>query len=209
MTKMQAIKNSFFLKAISYILLPIIVASLILSIIYISLSNEYGKSNNLKDSYFNSSGFSYEYISDLITNIRKIENGYIDENNNGIYSKIEDNIYYTYNEYMHNDITSYIKYIIINNETNETNETNEIYTNVQSSNYLEEAKTFSKNKMYWIYENNGNISTNIDILSKDKIKYYLSSYEDISYITKYSIYSYLDIDNFEFSNYIKVRFYSS
>ena len=203
MTKMQAIKNSFFLKAISYIFLPIIVASLILSIIYISLSNEYGNSNNLKESYFNSSGFSYEYISDLITNIRRIENDYIDENNNGIYSKIEENLYYTDNEYMYNDITSYIKYIIINNETNE------IYTNVQSSNYLDEAKTFSKNKMYWIYENNGNISTNIDILSKDKIKYYLSSYEDISYITKYSIYSYLDIDNFEFSNYIKVRFYSS
>lgn len=203
MTKMQAIKNSFFLKAISYILLPIIVASLILSIIYISLSNEYGKSNNLKDSYFNSSGFSYEYISDLITNIRRIENGYIDENNNGIYSKIEDNIYYTDNEYMHNDITSYIKYIIINNETNE------IYTNVQSSNYLEEAKTFSNNKMYWIYENNDNISSNIDTLSKDKIKYLMASYGDISYITKYSIYSYLDIDNFEFSNYIKVRFYSS
>ena len=203
MTKMQAIKNSFFLKAISYILLPIIVASLILSIIYISLSYEYGKSNNLKDSYFNSSGFSYEYISDLITNIRRIENGYIDENNNGIYSKIEDNIYYTDNEYMHNDITSYIKYIIINNQTNE------IYTNVQSSNYLEEASTFSKNKMYWIYENNGNISSNIDTLSKDKIKYLMASYGDISYITKYSIYSYLDIDNFEFSNYIKVRFYSS
>ena len=203
MTKLQAIKNSFFLKAISYILLPIIVASLILSIIYISLSNEYGKSNNLKDSYFNSSGFSYEYISDLITNIRRIENGYIDENNNGIYSKIEDNIYYTDNEYMHNDITSYIKYIIINNETNE------IYTNVQSSNYLEEAKTFSNNKMYWIYENNDNISSNIDTLSKDKIKYLMASYGDISYITKYSIYSYLDIDNFEFSNYIKVRFYSS
>ena len=205
MTKLQAIKNSFFLKALSYILLPIIVASLILSIIYISLSNEYGnsKSNNLKDSYFNSSGFSYEYISDLITNIRRIENGYIDENNNGIYSKIEDNIYYTDNEYMHNDITSYIKYIIINNQTNE------IYTNVQSSNYLDEAKTFSENKMYWIYENNGNISSNIDTLSKDKIKYLISSYGDISYITKYSIYSYLDIDNFEFSNYIKVRFYSS
>ena len=139
MTKMQAIKNSFFLKAISYIFLPIIVASLILSIIYISLSNEYGNSNYLKESYFNSSGFSYEYISDLITNIRRIENGYIDENNNGIYSKIEENLYYTDNEYMYNDITSYIKYIIINNETNE------IYTNVQSSNYLEEAKTFSNN----------------------------------------------------------------
>lgn len=203
MTKMQAIKNSFFLKAISYIFLPIIVASLILSIIYISLSNEYGNSNNLKESYFNSSGFSYEYISDLITNIRRIENGYIDENNNGIYSKIEENLYYTDNEYMYNDITSYIKYIIINNETNE------IYTNVQSSNYLEEAKTFSNNKMYWIYENNDNISSNIDTLSKDKIKYLMASYGDISYITKYSIYSYLDIDNFEFSNYIKVRFYSS
>ena len=203
MTKMQAIKNSFFLKAISYIFLPIIVASLILSIIYISLSNEYGNSNNLKESYFNSSGFSYEYISDLITNIRRIDNGYTDENNNGIYSKIEENLYYTDNEYMYNDITSYIKYIIINNETNE------IYTNVQSSNYLEEAKTFSKNKMYWIYENNDNISSNIDTLSKDKIKYLLASYGDISYITKYSIYSYLDIDNFEFSNYIKVRFYTS
>lgn len=203
MTKMQAIKNSFFLKAISYIFLPIIVASLILSIIYISLSNEYGNSNNLKESYFNSSGFSYEYISDLITNIRRIENGYIDENNNGIYSKIEENLYYTDNEYMYNDITSYIKYIIINNETNE------IYTNVQASNYLEEAKTFSNNKMYWIYENNDNISSNIDTLSKDKIKYLMASYGDISYITKYSIYSYLDIDNFEFSNYIKVRFYSS
>ena len=203
MTKMQAIKNSFFLKAISYIFLPIIVASLILSIIYISLSNEYGNSNNLKESYFNSSGFSYEYISDLITNIRRIDNGNIDENNNGIYSKIEENLYYTDNEYMYNDITSYIKYIIINNETNE------IYTNVQASNYLEEAKTFSNNKMYWIYENNDNISSNIDTLSKDKIKYLMASYGDISYITKYSIYSYLDIDNFEFSNYIKVRFYSS
>ena len=200
MTKMQAIKNSFFLKAVSYILLPIIVASLILSIIYISLSNEYGNSNNLKESYFNSSGFSYEYISNLISNIRRIDNGYIEENNNGIYSKIEDNIYYTDYEFIHNDITSYIKYIIINNETNE------LYTNVQSSNYLEDTKTFSNKKMYWIYENKDSISTNIVTLSKNKIKYLISSFGDISYITKYSIYSYLDIDNFDFSNYIKVGF---
>jgi len=203
MTKMQAIKNSFFLKALSYILIPIIVASLILSIIYISLSNEYGNSNNLRDSYFTSNNFSYEYISNIISNIRRIDKSYSDEDNNGIYNKIEDNIYYTDNEYTYNDITTYIKYIIINNETNE------IFTNVQSTNYLEDAKTFSNNKMYWIYENEGEISTNIDILSKDRIKYFLSNYEDISYISKYSIYSYLDTNNFDFSNYIKVRIYTS
>jgi len=203
MTKMQAIKNSFFLKELSYILIPIIVASLILSIIYISLSNEYGNSNNLRDSYFTSNNFSYEYISNIISNVRRIEKIYSDEDNNGIYNKIEDNIYYTDNEYTYNDITTYIKYIIINNETNE------IFTNVQSTNYLEDAKTFSNNKMYWIYENEGEISTNIDILSKDRIKYFLSNYEDISYISKYSIYSYLDTNNFDFSNYIKVRIYTS
>lgn len=203
MTKMQAIKNSFFLKELSYILIPIIVASLILSIIYISLSNEYGNSNNLRDSYFTSNNFSYEYISNIISNIRRIDKSYSDEDNNGIYNKIEDNIYYTDNEYTYNDITTYIKYIIINNETNE------IFTNVQSTNYLEDAKTFSNNKMYWIYENEGEISTNIDILSKDRIKYFLSNYEDISYISKYSIYSYLDTNNFDFSNYIKVRIYTS
>ena len=63
--------------------------------------------------------------------------------------------------------------------------------------------------MYWIYENKDSIFTNIETLSKDKIKYLISSYGDISYFNKYSIYSYLDIDNFDFSNYIKVRIYTS
>ena len=201
MTK-TSIKNSFFLKALSYILLPIIIASLILSIIYISLSNQYGKSDNLRTSYFSSSEFAYEYISNILSNVRRI-NAYKDDSSNGIYSKIEDNIYYTDNSNTYNDITSYIKYIIIDNDTNT------IYTNYQSTNYIEDAKKFSTNNFFWIYDNKAEISTDIDILSNNKIKYFLSNYEDISYLSKYSIYSFLDIENFEFSNYIKVRLYSS
>lgn len=201
MTK-PSIKNSFFLKALSYIFLPIIIASLILSIIYISLSNQYGKSDNLRTSYFSSSEFAYEYISNILSNVRRI-NAYKDDSSNGIYSKIEDNIYYTDNSNTYNDITSYIKYIIIDNDTNT------IYTNYQSTNYIEDAKKFSTNNFFWIYDNKAEISTDIDILSNNKIKYFLSNYEDISYLSKYSIYSFLDIENFEFSNYIKVRLYSS
>ena len=42
--------------------------------------------------------------------------------------------------------------------------------------------------MYWIYENNDNISSNIETLSKDKIKYLMASYGDISYITNSILY---------------------
>ena len=82
---MEKIRESAVLKLLCYILIPIITLSLILSIAYIGLRDQYGNSTDIEASYLNSYDFSYEYMSSLIRNVNGIRNGHTDYENDGFY----------------------------------------------------------------------------------------------------------------------------
>ena len=162
---MEKIRESAVLKILCYILIPIIALSLILSIAYIGLRDQYGNSNDIEASYLDSYDFSYEYMYSLIRNVNGIRDGYTDFENNGFYNKIDENIYYNENYteyYSYNNFITFMKFVIVKNDTNE------IFTNIQSNDYLNEVTKFKNNKIYWIYEN-GKIDTSIENLSQDKL----------------------------------------
>ena len=197
---MEKIRESAVLKLLCYILIPILTLSLLLSIAYIGLKDQYGNSNDIEASYLNSYNFSYEYMYSLIRNVNGINNGYTDFENNGLYNKIDDNIYYNENYteyYSYNNFITFMKFIIVKNDTNE------IFTNIQSNDYLTEASNFKNNKIYWIYEN-GNIDTSITNLSHDKIRYLSLLYEGLDTFNGYNIYTYIDIGNMKYSNTIEL-----
>ena len=197
---MEKIRESAVLKILCYILIPIIALSLILSIAYIGLRDQYGNSNDIEASYLDSYDFSYEYMYSLIRNVNGIRDGYTDFENNGFYNKIDENIYYNENYteyYSYNNFITFMKFVIVKNDTNE------IFTNIQSNDYLNEVTKFKNNKIYWIYEN-GNIDTSIENLSQDKIRYISLPYEGLDIFEGYDVYTYIDIGSMRYSNTIEL-----
>lgn len=197
---MEKIRESAVLKILCYILIPIIALSLILSIAYIGLRDQYGNSNDIEASYLDSYDFSYEYMYSLIRNVNRIRDGYTDFENNGFYNKIDENIYYNENYteyYSYNNFITFMKFVIVKNDTNE------IFTNIQSNDYLNEVTNFKNNKIYWIYEN-GSIDTSIENLSQDKIRYISLPYEGLDTFEGYDVYTYIDIGSMRYSNTLEL-----
>ena len=197
---MEKIRESAILKILCYILIPIIALSLILSIAYIGLRDQYGNSNDIEASYLDSYDFSYEYMYSLIRNVNGIRDGYTDFENNGFYNKIDENIYYNENYteyYSYNNFITFMKFVIVKNDTNE------IFTNIQSNDYLNEVTNFKNNKIYWIYEN-GSIDTSIENLSQDKIRYISLPYEGLDTFEGYDVYTYIDIGSMRYSNTLEL-----
>ena len=197
---MEKIRESAVLKILCYILIPIIALSLILSIAYIGLRDQYGNSNDIEASYLDSYDFSYEYMYSLIRNVNGIRDGYTDFENNGFYNKIDENIYYNENYteyYSYNNFITFMKFVIVKNDTNE------IFTNIQSNDYLNEVTKFKNNKIYWIYEN-GKIDTSIENLSQDKIRYISLPYEGLYTFEGYDVYTYIDIGSMRYSNTLEL-----
>lgn len=197
---MEKIRESAVLKILCYILIPIIALSLILSIAYIGLRDQYGNSNDIEASYLDSYDFSYEYMYSLIRNVNGIRDGYTDFENNGFYNKIDENIYYNENYteyYSYNNFITFMKFVIVKNDTNE------IFTNIQSNDYLNEVTKFKNNKIYWIYEN-GKIDTSIENLSQDKIRYISLPYEGLDIFEGYDVYTYIDIGSMRYSNTLEL-----
>ena len=194
---MEKIRNSNLLKLLCYILIPIIVASFILSIIYVNLKGDYNNLGIKKEEYLQSEDFADQYISDIIRNVYRIGQGYTTIENNGFYDKIDEHIYYD-RTYYNNNVTASLKFVIINNNTND------IYTNLKSNDYNEIIKEFNKKEIYWNYEN-GNIDTNIEKINKDNIKYMDLPINGIDTIENFNVYTYLDKSSFTYSNTFEIR----
>ena len=191
---MEKLKNSTLLKVLCYILIPILTATLFFSIVYVSLKNEDVDIITNKEEYLKSEEFSRQYLYSLYQNVNRISRGYTDIENNGVYDKIEDNIYYReyYNSYA-NNVDTYIKFIIIDEYSNN------IFTNIKTNNYLTEGQNFKEKEIFWNYEN-GTISTNVEKMNQDNAKY-LSLPKNISEIFKgYKVYTYIDSSEFNYSN---------
>ena len=197
---MDKIRNSALLKILSYILIPIVVATFILSILYLNLKDDYNTGNigNEREQYIQSENFADQYVSSIIYKVSRINKGYISLEDNGIYDKIDENIYYDRSYDYYDEVESFIKYIIIDNETNE------IYTNIQSKDFIEETKHFSEKEFYWNYEND-TIQTNIEKINQDNIKYLYLPSNGMSTLSNYNIYTYLDLDALQYSSNYAIR----
>ena len=142
---MEKIRNSGLLKLICYILIPIITASLVLSIAYIGVKDEYLA--NGEESYSKSDEFAYSYLSYIITTTNYIRENELDIDDwmSSIYNNVDNNIFYSSRfNYDNANVTDYIRYIIINNENGK------MYTNMQSKDYSLDIENIKNNQNHWI-----------------------------------------------------------
>ena len=187
---MEKVRNSSLLKLLCYILIPIITASLILSVVYIGIEDDYGNK---------SEEFADRYLSSIIYNVNRIKIGYTDRENNGEYTKVDENIYYAkYYSYYDTTIDEYIKFVIFDLNTNN------IYTNIQSNNYEETIKAFQSKETYWSYEN-GSINTNLEKINNENVKYMNLPIKGIETLENFNIYTYLDTEMYQYSSFYALR----
>lgn len=188
------IRTSKILKIISYILLPIFVLIMGISIFHLAFLDEYGNTESTKfiDTEMFANNYLY-YIIDSVGNVYNQEQDGADR-----FLQLEDalgnKINYLDRDYMYsyyNGINEYIDFIIINKNTKE------IFTNMRINDYNNEIQNIKNSTRYWVCID-GNIDTNIEYINKDNIKYnsqYLyselenSGYSVSNKITDYEIYS--------------------
>ena len=188
------IRTSKILKIISYILLPIFVLIMGISIFHLAFLDEYGNTESTKfiDTEMFANNYLY-YIIDSVGNVYNKEQDGADR-----FLQLEDalgnKINYLDRDYMYsyyNGINEYVDFIIINKNTKE------IFTNMRINDYNNEIQNIKNSTRYWV-SIDGNIDTNIEYINKDNIKYnsqYLyselenSGYSVSNKITDYEIYS--------------------
>ena len=164
---MENLRTSKALKFVSYVLLPIFVLLIGLSIFHLAFLDEYG--NTGATNFIDTEMFANEYVYYITDNIANANN----QKDNGatMFMQLEDvngnEIYYLNRDYMYNyynGINEYIDFIIIDKETNA------IYTNMRISDYNSVIENMKNGTKYWNYDN-GNIETNIEYINNDNIKY--------------------------------------
>lgn len=158
-------------KNIFYFIAPVLIASLVLSIISVVYAYEIGISKE-GENYYQSSRFAEKYfytindIASITTTVLDIEEkgeydyGYYEQQNIEVNGKKME-IYYQ------QKVNNFI-YLVIDNKNNE------VYSNgeygISYSNTIEDLKEeIASNELYWIYDE-GRIDTTIEKLNKDKIE---------------------------------------
>ena len=189
---MEKAQKSSLLRGICYILIPILVLMMLISVADEILKSEYGEFKTKKE-FAQTEYFSRQYFQTIISDLRYIEN--LKEENNQLYSKYiqiqDDNlkIYYE-NTYYDRDISSGISYVIKNKKDGK------IYTNIKINNVDEEINNIKSGEIYWCYKD-GSIETNIEKLNQENAKYIYSIYEseyNISEYSNYEVYTKFDIE---------------
>lgn len=188
------IRTSKILKIISYILLPIFVLIMGISIFHLAFLDEYGNTESTK--FIDTEMFANNYLYYIIDSVGNVYNQ--EQNGADRFLQLEDalgnKINYLDRDYMYsyyNGINEYVDFIIINKNTKE------IFTNMRINDYNNEIQNIKNSTRYWV-SIDGNIDTNIEYINKDNIKYnsqYLyselenSGYSVSNKITDYEIYS--------------------
>ena len=145
---MEKAQKSSLLRGICYILIPILVLMMLISVADEILKSEYGEFKTKKE-FAQTEYFSRQYFQTIISDLRYIEN--LKEENNQLYSKYiqiqDDNlkIYYE-NTYYDRDISSGISYVIKNKKDGK------IYTNIKINNVDEEINNIKSGEIYWCYK---------------------------------------------------------
>ena len=188
------IRTSKILKIISYILLPIFVLIMGISIFHLAFLDEYGNTESTK--FIDTEMFANNYLYYIIDSVGNVYNQ--EQNGADRFLQLKDalgnKINYLDRDYMYsyyNGINEYVDFIIINKNTKE------IFTNMRINDYNNEIQNIKNSTRYWV-SIDGNIDTNIEYINKDNIKYnsqYLyselenSGYSVSNKITDYEIYS--------------------
>lgn len=203
---MEKIRKSSLLKITCYILIPIIVALIGISIFHLYFLREFSEVGN-EGNYIETEQFANSYfqeIKDEILQCERVKNGNL--NITSFYKIDDDNgewYYYTNkNKKYYNGMSTYIDFIIINKKSGTR------YTNIKSQNYDKDIKNIKNQNLYWIFEDK-KIDTNIEKLNHKNIKYntqysYLNFIEEDDYnkdfaLDDYKIYTYCnesEIDQF-------------
>lgn len=194
---MEKARNSRVLKVMCYIMIPILVAILILSMLHIAFLSEFGnKKEEVNYSQTESFANNYLYffinkIYDCQPNRRTTRFDELQDEEGELYCYFEEG---NYNN--NKGIGNYIKYIIVERETGKK------FTNIKSNNYQEVMDNTKNQKIYWNL-NNGKIETNLTYINQDNIKYnysfnHVSYNENLELETKdlkdYDIYSFYEED---------------
>ena len=221
---MQDIKESILLKFLCYILIPIMIFVLAVSIINVSITSQYGEFQGPEE-YIETEEFGREYLLTLIYNVRDIRRDKsrmqintesettsetyetasetTEETPYDNYSEIEDEsyeypVYYEVINYNNTMISQYINYIIIDKENGN------MFTNIRSNNYPEEINKLKSEKTNWSYQD-GNITTNIDSINQESTKYMTSSTYSTDNFEGYEVYSNIDPNALNYSNSLYVQ----
>ena len=220
---MENIRESILLKFLCYILIPIMIFILAISIIDVSITSQYGEMEGPEE-YAETEEFGMEYLATLIYDIRNIKkdksqlgkvteetasktyeeaSGMENETPYDNYSEIEDEsydypVYYEISNYNNTRISQYINYIIIDKENKN------MFTNIKSNNYPEEINKLKTEKTNWSYQD-GNIMTNINTINQESAKYITSSYYSVDNFEGYEVYSNIDPSTLSYSNSLYVQ----
>ena len=220
---MENIRESILLKFLCYILIPIMIFILAISIIDVSITSQYGEMEGPEE-YAETEEFGMEYLATLIHDIRNIKkdksqlgkvteetasktyeeaSGMENETPYDNYSEIEDEsydypVYYEISNYNNTRISQYINYIIIDKENKN------MFTNIKSNNYPEEINKLKTEKTNWSYQD-GNIMTNINTINQESAKYITSSYYSVDNFEGYEVYSNIDPSTLSYSNSLYVQ----
>ena len=221
---MQDIKESILLKFLCYILIPIMIFVLAVSIIDVSITSQYGEMKGPEE-HVETEEFGREYLLTLIYNVRDIRRDKsrmqintesetssetyetaeepIEESPYDNYSEIEDEsyeypVYYEVINYRNTMVSQYINYIIIDKENGN------MFTNIRSNNYPEEINKLKSEKTNWSYQD-GNIKTNIDSINQESTKYMTSSSYSTDNFEGYEVYSNIDPNTLNYSNSLYVQ----
>ncbi len=188
------IRTPKLLKIICYILFPIFVLTMGISIFHLAFLDEYGNTESTK--FIDTEMFAHNYLYYIIDNIGNAYNQ--EQDGSDRFLELEDSsgnkIYYLDRDYMYsyyNGINQYVDFIIINKKTRE------IFTNMRINDYNSEIQNIKNSTRYWVCID-GDIDTNIEYINKDNIKYnsqYMfselegSGYSVSNKVTDYEVYS--------------------
>lgn len=207
---MEKFKKSQISRIICYLLIPVFLLILILSIANVVITSEYGEYGK-KQEYTETESFARNYLYSILSNIEYIDS-IIDSNYSKSYSKYaqiddedyaEGKIYYEKNNYNDSYLFSNIKYIIINKKTGG------LYTNLKTQNYTQDIEKMKSKEIYWTYED-GKIDTNIELMNQDNAKYLISNYGFTLSSDEYNIYTSFDSESLNSANiyYVEQEIYN-
>ena len=209
---MQDIKESILLKFLCYILIPIMIFVLAISMIDVSITSQYGEMEGPEE-YIETEEFGREYLLTLIYKVQDIygdkkerSNISVNKENSNLfnhYDEIEDKsyehpVYYEVINYSNTMVSQYINYIIIDKENGN------MFTNIRSNNYPEEINKLKSEKTNWSYQE-GNIITNINAINQESTKYMTSSSYSTDNLGGYDVYSNIDPNMLSYSNSLYVQ----
>ena len=190
---MEKLRDSSIIKALCYILIPILLLIFTASVYDVIITTEYGEINeDPSKTYIETESFGRNYIASIFSNVSYITQKKLDNTilYNSRYVQIEgndiqNNIFYDDKATYNSSVYDFVRYIIKDKETEN------IYTNIKSNDYYKEMEEIKNQEIYWNYVDN-NITTNMETINNDNARYIISSYYIADELDNFEIYSYLD-----------------